>query len=80
MGPYDPNSFQDFQVNVPQGTSGDVIQQILGNLPNIAGALGGIFGSLFGGQQQQPPPEPKQDLTPLYLIAGLALVLTLTKK
>jgi len=80
MGPYDPNSLQDFQVNVPQGTSGDVIQQILGNLPNIAGALGGIFGSLFGGQQQQPPPEPKQDLTPIYLIAGLALILTLTKK
>jgi hypothetical protein len=80
MGPFEePQSFQNFQVNVPAGTGSDVINQILSNLPNIGNALGGIFGNLFGNQQQAPPP-PKQDLTPLYIIAGLALVLTLTKK
>lgn len=80
MGPYEQEpQYQNFQVNVPAGTGQDVINQILGNLPAIGNALGGIFGNLFGGQQQAPPP-PKQDLTPLYIIAGLALVLTLTKK
>ena len=80
MGPFEQEpQYQNFQVNVPAGTGQDVINQILGNLPAIGNALSGIFGNLFGGQQQ-PPPPPKQDLTPLYIIAGLALVLTLTKK
>lgn len=80
MGPLEQEQqFQNFQVNVPNGTSPQVIDQILGNLPAIGNALGAIFGNLFGGEQQAPPP-PKQDLTPLYIIAGLALVLTLTKK
>ena len=79
MGPFEePKTFQDFQINVPGNTPQDVINQILNNIPQLGQALGGIFSWLK--PQQEPPPQPKQDLTPLYLIAGLALVLTLTKK
>ena len=63
-------------VNVPVNTSPGVINDILGNLPNITGALTDIFG-IIRPQQQQPQ---TQNLTPLYLLAGIALLIALTKK
>jgi len=66
------------KVNVPTGTGGDVIGQILNNLPVIGEAIGSIFGGLK--KQNVPPPPPPPDLTPIYLMGGLILILTLTRK
>lgn len=80
MGPFEeptPNS-EDIKVNVPANTSPGVVQDILNNLPNIFGALGGIFG--WQQQQQQQPQQPQQDLTPVYLLGGAIILILLTKK
>lgn len=81
MGPFEeptPNS-EDIKVNVPANTSPGVVQDILNNLPNIFGALGGIFG-WQQQQQQQQPQQPQQDLTPVYLLGGAIILILLTKK
>jgi len=49
----------------------------LGNLPNILGALSGLFGKKEQAQQQQ---APAPDMTPVYLLGGLALIILLTRK
>jgi hypothetical protein len=80
MGPFEeptPNS-EDIKVNVPANTSPGVVQDILNNLPNIFGALGGIFG--WQQQQQQQPQQPQQDLTPVYLLGGAIILILLTRK
>ena len=80
MGPFEeptPNS-EDIKVNVPANTSPGVVQDILNNLPNIFGALGGIFG--WQQQQQQQQPQPQQDLTPVYLLGGAIILILLTRK
>lgn len=79
MGPFfdDPIS-GNIQVNVPTGTSGSVINDILGNLPNLTSAFADIFGIIRPQQQQQQ--FQQSNLTPIYLIAGLALIIALTKK
>jgi hypothetical protein len=77
VGPVMPTS-QDIAVNVPKNTSSNVVGDILNNLPNILGALGGFFGSQQQQQQQQQPPA--QDMTPIYLLGGLALIILLTRK
>jgi len=80
MGPFQeptPNS-EDIKVNVPANTSPGVVQDILNNLPNIFGALGGIFG--WQQQQQQQQPQPQQDLTPVYLLGGAIILILLTRK
>jgi hypothetical protein len=78
VGPVMPTS-QDITVNVPKNTSSNVVGDILNNLPNILGALGGFFGRQTT-QQQQPQQPPAADMTPLYLLGGLALIILLTKK
>jgi hypothetical protein len=79
MGPYfDDPIAGSIQVNVPRGTTGDIINDILGNLPNLTSAFADIFG-IIRPQQQQQQQQP-MNLTPLYLMAGLALIITLTKK
>lgn len=77
VGPVMPTS-QDITVNVPKNTSSNVVGDILNNLPNILGALGGFFGNQQQQQQQQQPPA--QDMTPIYLLGGLALIILLTRK
>lgn len=80
MGPFEeptPNS-EDIKVNVPANTSPGVVQDILNNLPNIFGALGGIFN--WQQQQQQQPQQPQQDLTPVYLLGGAIILILLTRK
>ena len=81
MGPLE-NDFSlensNVSVNVPKSTSSSVVGDILGNLPNILGALSGLFGKNQQQQQQQQPPA--QDMTPIYLLGGLALIILLTKK
>ena len=88
MGPFstDPNligidtftpTFEDIKVNVPQNTSSTVVNGILNNLPSIFSALGSIFGQQA---QQQPQVQPKQDLTPVYLLGGAILIILLTRK
>jgi hypothetical protein len=77
VGPIMPTS-GDISVNVPKNTSSNVVSDILGNLPNILGALGGFFGKQQQQQQQQAPPAT--DMTPIYLLGGLALIILLTKK
>lgn len=80
MGPYSEDialTSSDVTVNVPKNTSSNVVGDILTNLPNILGALGGIFGQQ---QQQQPQAPPAQDMTPIYLLGGLALIILLTRK
>jgi hypothetical protein len=80
MGPFQedlPESAQNVTVNVPKNTSLSVVGDILGNLPNILGALGGLFGKKEQAQQQQ---APAQDMTPVYLLGGLALIILLTRK
>lgn len=77
VGPVMPTS-QDITVNVPKNTSSNVVGDILNNLPNILGALGGFFGNQQQQQQQQQPVA--QDMTPIYLLGGLALIILLTRK
>lgn len=81
MGPLE-NDFSlensNVSVNVPKDTPSGVIGDILTNLPNILGALGGLFGNQQQIQQQQQPPA--QDMTPIYLLGGLALIILLTRK
>jgi len=82
MGPYSEEpkfTPEQVTVNVPANTSGSVINDILGNLPNITSALGSIFG---WSSQNQPPQQiqQKQDLTPVYLIGGAIILILLTKK
>jgi hypothetical protein len=77
VGPLLPTS-QDITVNVPKNTSSNVVGDILTNLPNILGALGGFFGTQQ--QQQQQQQAPAQDMTPIYLLGGLALIILLTRK
>ena len=50
-------------VSVPQGTSPNILQSILSNLPNILG--------IFGPQQ---PIQQKPDYTPYYILGGAAIV------
>lgn len=76
VGPILP-TVQDVSVNVPKNTSSNVVGDILNNLPNILGALGGFFGKQTTQQQQ---PQPTQDMTPIYLLGGLALIILLTRK
>jgi hypothetical protein len=77
MGPVIKDPLADVVgVNVPVNTSPGVISDILGNLPNITGALTDIFGII---RPQQPQPQT-QNLSPIYLLAGLALLIALTKK
>jgi len=79
MGPFTDDPIAgNIQVNVPTGTSGGVINDILGNLPNITSAFADIFGIIRPQQQQQQ--QQQTNLLPLYLMAGLALIITLTKK
>lgn len=79
MGPFTDDPIAgNIQVNVPTGTSGGVINDILGNLPNITSAFANIFGIIRPQQQQQQ--FQQTNLTPIYLIAGLALIIALTKK
>jgi len=79
MGPYEePQTFQDFSINVPANTPQDIINQILQNIPQLGQALGGIFSWLK--PQQPPPPQQQPDLTPLYLLGGLTLIILLTRK
>jgi hypothetical protein len=78
VGPVMPTS-QDITVNVPKNTSSNVVGDILNNLPNILGALGGFFGKKEQQYQQQQTPVA-QDMTPIYLLGGLALVILLTRK
>jgi hypothetical protein len=75
-------SLPDFKVNVPEGTSGDVINGIIQNLPVIGALVTTVVGGLFGprDRNQPPPPPPPPDLTPIYLMGGLILLITLTKK
>jgi hypothetical protein len=77
VGPILP-TVQDVSVNVPKNTSSNVVGDILNNLPNILGALSGFFGKQTTQQQQQAPPAP--DMTPVYLLGGLALIILLIKK
>jgi hypothetical protein len=76
VGPRLPS--EGIQVNVPKNTSSNVVGDILNNLPNILGALGGFFGKQEQIQQQQQPQA--QDMTPIYLLGGLALIILLTRK
>jgi hypothetical protein len=80
MGPLEEITAENtgVAVNVPVNTSPSVISDILGNLPEILGAFTGIFGQQQQMQQQQPPPA--QDMTPIYLLGGLALIILLTRK
>jgi hypothetical protein len=76
VGPVMPT--EGIQINVPKNTSSNVIGDILNNLPGILGGLAGIFGKQEQIQQQQQPPA--QDMTPIYLLGGLALIILLTRK
>ena len=76
VGPVMPT--EGIQINVPKNTSSNVIGDILNNLPGILGGLAGIFGKQQQTQQQQQPPA--QDMTPIYLLGGLALIILLTRK
>lgn len=79
MGPFTDDPIAgNIQVNVPTGTSGGVINDILSNLPNITSAFADIFGVIRPQQQQQQ--FQQSNLTPLYLLAGVALIIALTKK
>jgi hypothetical protein len=76
VGPIMPS--EGIQINVPKNTSPNVVGDILNNLPSILGGLAGIFGRQEQIQQQQQPPA--QDMTPIYLLGGLALIILLTRK
>lgn len=80
MGPFTedlPESAQNVTVNVPKNTPSNVVGDILENLPNILGSLSALFGKKEQEQQQQ---APAQDLTPIYILGGLALIILLTRK
>lgn len=76
VGPVMPS--EGIQINVPKNTPSNVIGDIINNIPDIIGALSGIFGRQEQIQQQQQPPP--MDLTPIYLLGGLTLIILLTKK
>jgi len=76
VGPIMPS--EGIQINVPKNTSENVVGDILNNLPSILGSLAGLFGKQEQIQQQQQPPA--QDMTPIYLLGGLALIILLTRK
>jgi len=79
MGPFEENiPTEGIQINVPKNTPSNVVGDILNNLPGILGGLAGIFGRQEQIQQQQQPPA--QDMTPIYLLGGLALIILLTRK